>query len=77
MQRYTRLINTIVLLLTNLETPYNLKKIVVFCVLSSFAIIWKSKRESWLLCFYCLMDVLLLYMFCDSSSRCRGLVCGV
>ena len=47
------------------------------CVLSSFAIISKRKRESWLLCFYCLTNVLILQMFCDSSSRCRGLVCGV
>ena len=26
---------------------------------------------------FCLTDVLLLYMFCDSSSWCRGLICGV
>ena len=36
----------------------------LFYVLSSFAIILKRKRESWLLCLYCLADVLLLYMFC-------------
>ena len=28
-------------------------------VLSSFAIILKRKRESWLICFYCLVDVCL------------------
>ena len=39
---------------------------------SSFAIIL-----SWLLYFNCLPDVLLLLMFCDSFSRCRGLVCSV
>ena len=32
-------------------------------------------RESRLLCFYCLLDVLLL--FCCSSSWCRGLDCSV
>ena len=37
---------------------------------------WRE-RESCLLCFYCLSDVLLLLMFCGSSSRCRGLVCSV
>ena len=34
-------------------------------------------RKSWLLYFYCLTDVLLLQMFCGSSSWCRGLVCGM
>ena len=34
-------------------------------------------EESRLLCFYCLSDVLLLLMFCGSSSLCRGLVCSV
>ena len=29
-------------------------------VLSSFVIILTRKREGWLLCFYCLLDVLLL-----------------
>ena len=37
---------------------------------------WRG-RESWLLCYYCLTDVLLLLMLCGSSSRCRGLVCSV
>ena len=34
---------------------------------------WRG-RESWLICF-CSLTVLL--MFCDSSSRCWGMVCGV
>ena len=34
-------------------------------------------RESWLLCFNCLPDVLWLSVFSDSSSRCLGLDCGV
>ena len=61
----------------------------LLCVLPSFAIILKRKRErvAWL---YCLTDVVLRLMFCClphgavgavnvllSSSRCRGLVCGV
>ena len=37
---------------------------------------WRG-RESWLLFYYCLTDVLSLYMFCDSSSRCCGLICSV
>ena len=37
---------------------------------------WRG-RESWLLCYYCLTDVLLLWMFCGSPSRWRGLVCTV
>ena len=32
---------------------------------------WRE-RESWLLCYYCLTDVLKLVMFCGPSSRCRG-----
>ena len=31
----------------------------------------------WLLCYYYLTNVLLLWMFCGSSSRCRGLVCSI
>ena len=46
-------------------------------VISSFAISSWRRRESRLLCFYCLTDVLLLQMFCDSSSGFCGLVCGV
>ena len=46
----------------------------LLCVNSSFAIILKRKKDSWLLRFYCLKDVLLLLMFYGSSSRCRGLV---
>ena len=34
-------------------------------------------RESWLLCFNCLLDVLWLLVFCGSSSRCFGLICSV
>ena len=37
---------------------------------------WRG-RESWLLCYYRLTDVLLLYMFCGSSSQCLGLVCSM
>ena len=33
--------------------------------------------ESWLFDCYCLSDVFLLLLLCDSSSRCRGLVCSV
>ena len=47
------------------------------CVLSSLSIILKRKGELvdlLLLPYECLVTV---YMFCDSSSRCRGLVCGV
>ena len=44
--------------------------------LSSFAIILTRKRELVALLF-CLSDVLLLLKFCDSSSRCCGLVCSV
>ena len=45
-----------------------------------FAITLKRKIELvalLLLCFYCLADVLLLYMFCVSSSQCHRLVCGL
>ena len=34
-------------------------------------------REIWLLCFYCLSDVLLLLIFYGSSSWCHGLICSV
>ena len=34
-------------------------------------------RESWLLYFNCLSDVLWLLVLCGSSSRCRGWVCSV
>ena len=37
---------------------------------------WRG-RESWLLCFKCLPDVLWLLVFCGSYSRCLGLVCSV
>ena len=48
----------------------------------SFAIILivKRERERWLLNFNCLPDVLLLLIFCRSSSRCPWFamcVCGV
>ena len=33
-------------------------------------------RESWMLCFNCLPNVLWLLMFCESSSWCCGLVCS-
>ena len=35
----------------------------------------EEKRELVALLFYCLFGALLLYIFCNSSSRCRGLVC--
>ena len=34
-------------------------------------------RERWLLCYNCRPDVWWQSVFCGSSSRCRGLVCGV
>ena len=34
----------------------------------------EEMKASWLLCYYCFTDVLLLYTFCDSSSRSHGLV---
>ena len=37
---------------------------------------WRG-RISWLLCYYCLINVLLLLMCCGSSSWCRGLVCSM
>ena len=45
-------------------------------VLSGFAIILTGKRELVVLLLLS-SDVLLLQMFCGSSSRCRGLVCSV
>ena len=46
---------------------------------ASFLVLQSSWRgwESWLLCFYCFSDVLLLLMFCGSYSWCRGLVCSL
>ena len=37
---------------------------------------WRG-RGSWLLCSYCLLDVLLLVMSCSSSARCHGLACSL
>ena len=37
---------------------------------------WRG-RERWLICFSCLSDVMLLYIFWGSFSRCLGLVCSV
>ena len=48
----------------------------LLCAYSSFAIILKRKIKLVAL-FFCLTDVLLLWVFCDSSSQCRGLVCSV
>ena len=45
-----------------------------FSVISSLQSSWG--RESWLLYFNCLPDVLWLLVFCGSSSQCRGLVCS-
>ena len=47
-----------------------------FSILSSFAIISLGNRESWLLYFCCVMNVLSLLSFFDSSSWCYGLVCN-
>ena len=49
----------------------------IFCFLSSFAIILLGKKESWLLYFPCLLEVMWLLSFLSSSSRCCGLVCTV
>ena len=43
----------------------------------SILVLQSSWRESLLLCYYCLTDLLLLQMFCGSSSRCHGLVCSM
>ena len=43
-------------------------------VISSLQSSWG--RESWLLYFNCLPDVLWLLVFCGSSSWCRGLICS-
>ena len=50
--------------------------VMILCISSSFATILKRKTR-WLLCYFCLTDVLSLQMFCGSSSWCRGLVCSV
>ena len=53
----------------------------LFCysVLCDFLVLQSSwwGRESWLLCFNCLSDVLWLLVFCGFSSRCQGLGCSV
>ena len=49
------------------------------CLVPSFAIILKTKREMvalLLLSYICLVTVY-VFMFVDSSLRCRGLVCNV
>ena len=46
----------------------NLFRYAVLSVLSSFAIICWG-RESWLLYFNCLPDIMWLLVFCDSTSR--------
>ena len=46
-------------------------KFVSFLVLRSSC----RGRESWLLNFNCLLDVMWLLLFCVSSSWCHGLVC--
>ena len=50
----------------------------LLCILSGFATILNMlKRKRHLVALlYCLTDVLLLEMFCGSSSRCPGLVCN-
>ena len=50
----------------------------VLCVLSSFAITQLGKRELVaLLVSKCVLNAMSLLSFFDSSSRCRGLVCGM
>ena len=44
---------------------------------SSFATIQPGRKERGLFDLYCLLDVMLLLLFCGSSSLCRELVCGV
>ena len=44
----------------------------VLCILSS-----RWGGESWLLYFYCVLNVMPLLSFVDSSSRCHGLVCSM
>ena len=48
----------------------------LLCVLSSFSIILTRKRELVAL-LLCLLGVLLQYILCGSSLRCRGFVCSV
>ena len=50
------------------------------CVFSSFVIMVQQKRElveSWLLYFYCFLNVISLSLFFASSSRYYGLICSV
>ena len=51
----------------------------LLCITLSILVLSSSERgrESWLLCFHCLSDVLFLEMFCGSSSRCCGFVCSL
>ena len=52
---------------------------VVLCITVSFLVLqspWRG-RESCLLCYCCLADVLLLYMLCSCSSLCCALVCSM
>ena len=56
---------------------------VCLCIVMHYAVFililqssWRGK-ESWLLCYYCLTDVLILLIFRGSSSWCRGLVCSM
>ena len=47
------------------------------CVFSSFEIVALQRRESWLLYFYCFLNVNSLSLFFASSSQYYGLVCSV
>ena len=55
---------------------YHFKRVIYFVFILVLQSFWRG-RESWLLCFYCPTDVLLLKMFCGYSSRCYGLICSV
>ena len=46
-------------------------------VLSGFTVVLAWGGGGWLLCFDCLPGMLWLLVFCDSSSRCHGLLCSV
>ena len=54
-------------------TGFVVQYLVFFLVLQSSYL----GRESYLLCFNCLFDVMWLFVFCDGSSRYHGLVCSL
>ena len=48
----------------------------VLCVVSSFKSSHRG-RENWLLYFCCVLNVMSLLLFFDSSGRCHGLTCSI